>query len=102
MSTNGIFVIIATLAVIGISFTFATLAGRKSRKDAALLTIVVPFGWLISNLVAFAKMYTQITDIPLAALILVMTLLSLLFVMPACMKLHALRHTTKCGKKCSA
>lgn len=176
MSTNGIFVIIATLAVIGISFTFATLAGRRSRKDAsdwniggrslplyvivgtqfasamgggvivgqvgsaytngismifyglfaslpfvaylligkwirtqefetipdmiadlsggnkpariiaAILTIVVPFGWLISNLVAFAKMYTQITGIPLDALILVMTLLSLLFVMPAGMK----------------
>lgn len=173
MSTNGIFVIIATLAVIGISFAFAELAGKKRRSStedwniggrnlplyvivgtqfasamgggvivgqvgsaytngvsmicyglfaslpflafiligkwirsqefetipdmiadlsggskaariiAAVLTIVVPFGWLISNLVAFAKMYTQITGIPLDVLIIAMTLLSLLFVMPA-------------------
>lgn len=176
MNTNGIFVIIATLAVIGLSFAFAALAGRKSSKNAedwniggrnlplyvivgtqfasamgggvivgqvgsaytngismifyglfaslpfvaflligkwirsqefetipdmiadlsdgsklariiaAILTIVVPFGWLISNLVAFAKMYTQITGIPLNVLIVAMTLLSLLFVMPAGMQ----------------
>lgn len=176
MNTNGIFVIIATLVVIGISFSFAMLAGRKSKQDAenwniggrslplyvivgtqfasamgggvivgqvgsaytngismifyglfaslpfiaylligkwirtqefetipdmiadlsggnkaariiaAILTIVVPFGWLISNLVAFAKMYTQITGLPIEVLVIAMTLLSLLFVMPAGMK----------------
>ena len=59
---------------------------KYARIIAAALTIVVPFGWSISNLVAFAKMYTQITGISLNILIIVMTLLSLLFVMPAGMK----------------
>lgn len=53
---------------------------------ASALTIIVPFGWLISQMVAFAKVYTQITGIPLNVLIVLMALLSLLFVMPAGMK----------------
>lgn len=59
---------------------------KPARIIAATLTIVVPFGWLISQMVAFAKMYQQITGIPLDMLIIIMAVLSLLFVMPAGMK----------------
>lgn len=66
----------------------AELSGgnKPTRITAAILTIVVPFGWLISNLAAFAKMHTQITGLPIEALVIAMTLLSLLFVMSAGMK----------------
>lgn len=59
---------------------------KRIKIIAAVLTIIVPFGWLISQMVAFAKMYTQITGISLNVLIVVMAIASLLFVMPAGMK----------------
>lgn len=49
---------------------------------AALLTIVVPFGWLATQFVAFAKLFSQITGAPVPALIVIMALVSLLFVLP--------------------
>lgn len=59
---------------------------RTAKLMASVLTIIVPFGWLVSQLVAFAKIYTEITGIPLNVLIIVMACLSLLFVMPSGMK----------------
>lgn len=59
---------------------------KAVRIVASVLTIIVPFGWLISQLVAFAKIYREITGLSLNFLIIVMAILSLLFVMPAGMK----------------
>ncbi|MBS6456823.1 MAG: sodium:solute symporter family protein [Firmicutes bacterium] len=53
---------------------------------SSVLTILVPFGWLINQLTAFAKIYREITGIPLEILIVSMAVVSILFVMPAGMK----------------
>lgn len=53
---------------------------------SSVLTILVPFGWLINQLTAFAKIYREITGIPLEILIVSMAVISILFVMPAGMK----------------
>lgn len=49
---------------------------------AALFTIVVPFGWLATQFVAFAKLFSQITGVPIPVLIVVMAVVSLVFVLP--------------------
>ncbi|WP_263252336.1 sodium:solute symporter family protein [Saccharopolyspora rosea] len=49
---------------------------------AALAALVVPFGWLATQFVAFAQLFGQLTGISPTALILVMTVASLLFVLP--------------------
>lgn len=49
---------------------------------AALCSIVVPFGWLATQFVAFAQLFAQLTGISLPVLIAVMALASLLFVLP--------------------
>ena len=59
---------------------------RFVRVLSSCLTILVPFGWLISQLTAFAKIYREITGIPLNILIIAMALVSILFVVPAGMK----------------
>lgn len=59
---------------------------RFARILAALLTIIVPFGWVISQLSAFAKVYYEITGIPINILIIIMAVISILFVMPSGMK----------------
>ena len=55
---------------------------KTVRILASIMTIVVPFGWLISQLTAFAKIYREITGISLPILIVAMAIASLLFVMP--------------------
>lgn len=59
---------------------------RFVRVVASVLTILVPFGWLISQMTAFAKIYREITGLPLEALIIAMAVFSIVFVMPAGMK----------------
>ena len=59
---------------------------RFVRFLASILTILVPFGWLISQMTAFAKIYREITGIPLEVLIIAIAVFSILFVMPAGMK----------------
>ncbi|GAA3732735.1 SSS family solute:Na+ symporter [Spinactinospora alkalitolerans] len=60
------------------------LFGRDRRliAIAALCTVVVPFGWLATQFVAFARLFSQITGVPLPTLIMVMAVASLLFVLP--------------------
>lgn len=61
---------------------------RLYGKNKALLTIVaiavilVPFGWLATQFVAFASLFSEVTGIALAPLIITMAILSLLFVLP--------------------
>lgn len=72
--------------------TIPDMLGEFSNQDrfvrvlAALLTMLVPFGWLISRLTAFAKIYRELTGLSLEVLIIVMAVTSLLFVMPSGMK----------------
>lgn len=49
---------------------------------SALFTIAVPFGWLATQFVAFAKLFSQITGASVPVLIVVMALVSLVFVLP--------------------
>lgn len=48
----------------------------------ALAVIVVPFGWLATQFVAFASLFSEVTGISVAPLILAMAVISLLFVLP--------------------
>lgn len=50
---------------------------------AIVMSFVIPFGWLISNLVAFGNLFALITDISPKLLIPIMGVLCLGFVMPA-------------------
>jgi SSS family solute:Na+ symporter len=47
------------------------------------MTIIVPFGWLCTQLVAFGKLYSSMTGIPMNGLIIVFAIISLAFVLPA-------------------
>ncbi|GGI84969.1 sodium:proline symporter [Saccharopolyspora subtropica] len=49
---------------------------------AALAALVVPFGWLATQFVAFAQLFGQLTGLPPTALVLVIMVASLLFVLP--------------------
>lgn len=49
---------------------------------AAVCSIAVPFGWLATQFVAFAKLFSQMTGASVSALIVVMALVSLVFVLP--------------------
>ncbi|MHA6804027.1 sodium:solute symporter family protein [Salinifilum ghardaiensis] len=62
----------------------ARLFGRSRLMTAiaALAALVVPFGWLATQFVAFAQLFTRLTGLPPAVLIAVMTVASLLFVLP--------------------
>lgn len=53
---------------------------------AALLTLIVPFGWITSQLVAFGKLYAAITGLEPALLMMIITGISLIFVMPSGLK----------------
>lgn len=72
--------------------TIPDMVGSFSNNDrfvkvcASILTILVPFGWLISQMTAFAKIYREITGLPLEFLIIAMAICSILFVMPSGMK----------------
>lgn len=62
----------------------ARLFGKSRTVTAigALAALVVPFGWLATQFVAFAQLFGELTGLPTTALILVMTVASLLFVLP--------------------
>ncbi|WP_449354185.1 sodium:solute symporter family protein [Virgibacillus natechei] len=47
-----------------------------------LLAIVVPFGWLCTQLVAFGNLFTEITGISFTILIIIFAVISLFFVLP--------------------
>ncbi|MBD0424474.1 sodium:solute symporter family protein [Streptomyces sp. NPDC052309] len=49
---------------------------------AALAALAVPFGWIVTQFVAFAKLFGQLTGIPAPVLVAVITLASLTFVLP--------------------
>ncbi|EQD82526.1 sodium:proline symporter, partial [Saccharopolyspora erythraea D] len=49
---------------------------------AALAALVVPFGWLATQFVAFAQLFGQLTGLPATVLIAVIMVASLLFVLP--------------------
>ncbi len=66
------------LKVSGYSKTLALLS--------AFMTILVPFGWICTQLVAFAKLYTELTGISMTVLIIAMGLISMAFVMPSGLK----------------
>lgn len=53
---------------------------------AAAMALVVPFGWIGSQLVAFAKMYSPMTGINYNVLIIGLCIVSVFFVMPAGLK----------------
>ncbi|WP_263254253.1 sodium:solute symporter family protein [Saccharopolyspora rosea] len=49
---------------------------------AAVAALVVPFGWIATQFVAFARLFGQLTGIPLPVLVAVITIASLAFVLP--------------------
>lgn len=53
---------------------------------AAVMTIVVPFGWVTSQITAFGNIYTSLTGFDYKLLCLIFCVVSLLFVMPAGLK----------------
>lgn len=50
---------------------------------AALMTIVVPFGWMCTQLVAFGKLFSSITGIPMHLLMVAFAVITLAYVLPA-------------------
>ncbi len=52
----------------------------------SILTMVVPFGWICTQLVAFGKLYSGLTGIPQNWLMVIFALISLAFVLPAGLK----------------
>lgn len=73
----------ATVPEILLHFTGSS---KVVRILAAIMSIVVPFGWCCSNLTAFAKLYSNITGFSLNTLIIVMALVCILFVLPSGLK----------------
>ena len=53
---------------------------------AGVMSAVIPFGWCISNLSAFAKLYTRMTGIPMNVLITCLAIACIAFVLPAGLK----------------
>jgi SSS family solute:Na+ symporter len=51
-----------------------------------ILTMVVPFGWICTQLVAFGKLYSNLTGIPQNWLMVIFAMVSLAFVLPAGLK----------------
>ncbi|MEV5539866.1 sodium:solute symporter family protein [Saccharopolyspora shandongensis] len=49
---------------------------------AAVAALVVPFGWIATQFVAFARLFGQLTGIPLPVLVAVIAVASLAFVLP--------------------
>lgn len=67
---------------------FESLYGENKlmKLIAAIVTIIVPFGWVATQLVAFSSLYAQITGISPNLLIIGLGIVSLFFVMPAGLK----------------
>lgn len=55
---------------------------RAAVALAGLCALVVPFGWLATQFVAFAQLFGQLTGVPPTVLIVVIAVASLLFVLP--------------------
>ena len=53
---------------------------------AAIATMLFPFGWITSQITAFASIYNQITGLDYTMLCIIFAALALLFVMPAGLK----------------
>ena len=53
---------------------------------SGVMSAVIPFGWCISNLSAFAKLYTRMTGIPMNVLITCLAIACIAFVLPAGLK----------------
>lgn len=53
---------------------------------AAIMTIIVPFGWVTSQITAFGSIYTMLTGIDYNLLCIVFCIVSLFFVMPSGLK----------------
>lgn len=49
---------------------------------ATLMSIIVPFGWLCTQLVAFGNLYSSVTELPFSLLLVVFAAISLVFVLP--------------------
>jgi len=47
------------------------------------MSIIVPFGWISTQLIAFAKLYSAITGMQLNVLMVIFAIISLLYVIPA-------------------
>lgn len=52
----------------------------------AIATMFFPFGWITSQITAFASIYTQLTGLDYTMLCVIFSVLALLFVMPAGLK----------------
>lgn len=52
----------------------------------SFLTMVVPFGWICTQLVAFGKLYSALTGIPQNVLMIIFAIISLALVLPAGLK----------------
>ena len=50
---------------------------------SALMAMIVPFGWIASQITAFAKLYTMITGIDMNIIIVVIAIICVLFTIPA-------------------
>ncbi|SLM99078.1 sodium:solute symporter family protein [Brevibacterium yomogidense] len=63
---------------------FVRLYGRNKTllSVVAIAVILVPFGWLATQFVAFASLFSEVTGIPFTPLIVAMAIISLLFVLP--------------------
>lgn len=55
---------------------------RPVTAVAGIAALIVPFGWLATQFVAFAKLFGELTGIPTAALIVTIMVGSLVFVLP--------------------
>lgn len=53
---------------------------------AAIMTIIVPFGWVTSQITAFGSIYSGLTGLNYEALCIIFALISLFFIMPAGLK----------------
>ncbi|SFB38632.1 solute:Na+ symporter, SSS family [Lentibacillus halodurans] len=51
-------------------------------STVTIMAIVVPFGWLCTQLVAFGNLFSEISGIPFAVLLIVFAIVSLFFVLP--------------------
>lgn len=65
---------------------FSRCTSKRVIIFAAIMALVTPFGWICSQLTAFAKMYTTVTGIPIPLLIIAVSIFSLFLVMPSGMK----------------
>ncbi|UJL45741.1 sodium:solute symporter family protein [Virgibacillus sp. NKC19-16] len=63
---------------------FRKLYGEHKIMMSAVtvLAIVVPFGWLCTQLVAFGNLFTEITGLSFTLLVIIFAAISLLFVLP--------------------